>query len=224
MTSTVTKTTTGTATDAEIDAYLAKMKDLAPAAGHGRLIFALDATASREETWNTARRLQVDMFREAAAIGGLDVQLVFYRGGECKSSKWLSRPEELTRLMERIKCVTGLTQIEKILAHAKREAPATLVFVGDAAEEEIDVLGHAAGELGRLGVRAFVFLEGDDRDAERAFREIARATGGAFCRFDPGAAHQLAELLRAAAAYAVGGVQALAKSGAAAKLLGQMKS
>jgi hypothetical protein len=68
---------------AEIDAFLAKVKGLAPttAAGQrGRLIFALDATMSRQPMWDSACRLQADMFREAAAIGGLDVQLVYYRG------------------------------------------------------------------------------------------------------------------------------------------------
>ena len=63
--------------------------------------------------------------------------------------------------------------------------------------------------------------------AEQAFREIARLTGGAWCRFDPGAAAQLRELLRAAAAYAAGGREALlrlSKTGAgAARLIGQMK-
>jgi hypothetical protein len=173
------------------------------------------------------------MFREAAAVGGLDVQLVYYRDlNECRASKWVSRAERLGTLMERIDCRTGCTQIGKILAHAKRETESAkvqaLVFVGDAMEEEIDGLGHAAGELGRLGVAAFMFQEGDDRNAERAFREIARLTRGAYGRFDPGAAHQLAELLRAVAAYAAGGMDALANLSArheagAIKLLEQMK-
>ena len=68
---------------------------------------------------------------------------------------------------------------------------------------------------------------GDDEVAERGFREIARLTGGAWCRFDPGAGAQLRELLRAAAAYAAGGREALlrlSKTGSgAAKLLGQKK-
>lgn len=229
MTSDVTTKSTTTATRAQIDAFLAAQAK-APSAGSGRLIFALDATASRQETWDAACALQAEMFREVATIGGLKVQLVYYRGlGECRASRWLSRPDDLTRLMERIDCRGGYTQIGKVLAHAKREAPATLVFVGDAMEEAIDDLGHAAGELGRLGVRALMFQEGDDRDAERAFREIARASGGAYCRFDPGAARQLAELLRAAATYAAGGMRALIDLSArqqtgAVKLLGQMTS
>ncbi len=188
---------------------------------------------SRQPTWDTACRLQADMFREAAAIGGLDVQLVYYRGlGECRASRWVSQAERLGALMERIECRGGHTQLGKILAHAKRETQdgkvQTLVFVGDAMEEKLDDLCHAAGELGLLGVPAFMFQEGFDPITEQAFREIARLTRGAYCRFDPGAAHQLAELLRAAAAYAAGGLRALAdlsarRQSSATKLLEQMR-
>lgn len=225
-----------TATRAEIDAFLAQVKDLAPSAEpgrRGRLIFALDATMSRQPMWDTACRLQADMFREAAAIGGLDVQLVYYRGlGECRASRWVSQAERLGALMERIDCRGGHTQIGKIIAHAKRETQTTkvqaLVFVGDAMEEKLDDLCHAAGELGLLGVPAFMFQEGDDPITEQAFREIARLTRGAYCRFAPGAAHELAELLRAAAAYAAGGMRALTdlsarRQSGAIKLLEQMR-
>jgi hypothetical protein len=223
-------------TRSEIDAFLAKVKELAPSSEpgrRGRLTFALDATMSRQPTWDTACRLQADMFREAAAIGGLDVQLVYYRGlSECRASRWVSQAERLAALMERIDCRGGHTQISKIIAHARRETEIrkvqAVVFVGDAMEEKLDDLCAAAGELGLLGVPAFMFQEGDDPVAERAFREIARLTRGAYCRFDPGAAHQLAELLRAVAAYAAGGMRALAdlsarRQAGAMKLLEQMR-
>src|SRR4051794_25521752 len=108
---------------AAIDAFLEKIRTPATVVPgtRGRLIFALDATASRQPTWDTACHLQADMFREAAAIGGLDVQLVYYRGGsECRSSQWVSQPERLAALMERIDCRGGHTQIGKVIAHAKR--------------------------------------------------------------------------------------------------------
>jgi hypothetical protein len=206
----------------------------AKAGQRGRLIFALDATMSRQPMWDTACQLQGDMFREAAAIGGLDVQLVYYRGlTECRASRWVSEAERLGSLMERIDCRGGHTQIGKILAHARRETESNkvqaLVFVGDAMEEKLDDLCHAAGKLGLLGVPAFMFQEGHDPITEQAFREIARLTHGAYCRFDPGAAHQLAELLRAVAAYAAGGLRALAdlsarRQAGALKLIAQMRS
>src|SRR5439155_1703450 len=225
-----------TDTRAEIDAFLSRVKELAPttqSGRRGRLIFALDATMSRQPTWDTACRLQAEMFREAASIGGLDVQLVYYRGfGECRASGWVSNGERLAQLMSRIDCRGGHTQIGKILAHARRETERArvqaLVFIGDAMEEALDTLAAAAGELGLRGVPVFLFQEGGDPVAEQAFREIARLTRGAYCRFDAGAAHQLAELLRAVAAYAAGGIKALTdlstrRGTAALKLLGQLK-
>ena len=219
-------------TRSEIDSFLEKMTGTASTSGSsGRLIFGIDATGSRQPTWDIACQLQAEMFRETAAIGGLSVQLVYYRGtSECRASRWVSQPEHLAGLMERIKCRMGHTQVGKILAHAKRETQIlkvqALVFVGDAMEEDPDTLSIDADELGRLGVPAFMFQEGSSREVEHVFREIARLTHGAYCRFDPGAARQLAELLRAVAVYVAGGVTALAarRDASAIKLLGQLKS
>jgi hypothetical protein len=220
----------------EIDAFLADVRSLAPRSApgqRGRLIFALDATLSRQPTWDTACRLQAEMFREAAAIGGLDIQLGYYRGtSECRVAGFVSEAERLARLMSAIDCRGGPTQIGKIMAHAVRETRKTkvqaLVFVGDAMEENLDELCQAAGELGLLSVPVFMFQEGADPVAERAFREMARLSRGAYCRFDPGAAHELAALLRAVAAYAAGGLKALADLSArrdvgAIKLIEQMR-
>jgi hypothetical protein len=221
---------------AEIDLFLNRVKALGPAGEpgqRGRLIFALDATMSRQPTWDSACKLQADMFREAATVGGLDIQLVYYRGlAECRASAWVAGAERLGALMSRIDCRGGHTQIKKVLSHARRENDsrkvAVLVFIGDAMEESLDELCAAAGELGLRNVKAFMFQEGYDPVCEQAFREVARLTGGAFCRFAPGAAHELAELLRAAAAYAAGGMTALAdlkarRSSGAVKLLDQLK-
>jgi hypothetical protein len=190
----------------------------------------LDATASRRPTWDTACELQAQMFREVATIGGLSVQLVYYRGlAECRSSRWVTQPEHLAGLMERVDCRMGHTQIGKVLTHARHESELlrvqALVFVGDAMEENPDDLAHDAAALGKAGVPAFMFQEGRDPDAEHVFRNIASLTKGAYCRFDPGAARQLAELLRAVAVYAAGGMPALAarRDAGAVKLLGQLR-
>jgi hypothetical protein len=178
----------------------------------------MDATASREPSWDHACRLQGEMFEATAALGGLDVQLVFYRGfGECKASRWLSTAAELHRAMRSVFCVGGETQIERVLDHALKEARArrvnALVFVGDAMEEKVDALCRRAGELALLGVPAFVFHEGADPVAARAFQEIARLSGGAYCPFDAGSAAQLKALLGAVASFAAGGRRALARYG-----------
>ena len=206
-----------TSPPSEVDAFLAEIKKLASASpsSRGRLIYALDATASRQPTWDTACKLQAEMFQEVATVGGLDMQLVYYRGlGECRALSWISRPEQLAKTMSQIVCNAGHTQIEKILIHANRETKllrvSGLVFVGDAMEENPDMLAHEAGGLGRLGVPAFMFQEGHDREVEQVFREIATLTRGAYGRFDTGAVTQLRELLRAVAAFAAGGLKALA--------------
>lgn len=201
----------------EIGAFLGDVARLsAPAAGvaRGRLIFALDATASRQPTWDRATALQSEMFIAAASHGGLEIQPCFYRGfGEFKVGPWLGASSDLLRLMQSVSCRAGRTQIAKVLRHAinsaKQGRVAALVFVGDCVEEEVDSLGTLAGELGLLGTRAFMFHEGTDTVAGFAFREIARLANGAYCRFDAGSAEQLRELLRAVAAFAAGGLPAL---------------
>ncbi|WP_395665632.1 VWA domain-containing protein [Methylocella sp.] len=217
---------------ADIDAFLSAATPLAAARGRGRLIFALDATMSRQPSWDLAMAVQARMFATAAAHGGLDAQLVFYRGfGECRASRFMSGGRELAAAMTRIRVAGGRTQIAKVLRHALDEAKAApiaaLVFVGDAMEESADELCDLAGRLGLLGVKAFMFQEGEDRLAARLFRRIALMTGGAYATFDAGAAERLAALLSAAAAYAAGGRGALEiearREARAGLLLGQMK-
>ncbi|MGO9357335.1 MAG: VWA domain-containing protein [Xanthobacteraceae bacterium] len=222
------------AASAEIADFLYKVQAVAPHAGAGRarLIFALDATMSRQPTWDLACQLQSEMFREAGSVGGLDVRLVYFRGlNECRASPWITEAAQLSRLMSRITVEGGHTQIRKVLSEARREAVAhgvrALVFVGDAMEENADDLCATAGELGLLKVPVFMFQEGQDAATEQVYRDIARLSGGAYGRFDPGAAAQLRDLLRAVAAYAAGGREALLRlsqsaSGAAA-LLAQIR-
>ncbi len=220
-----------TASDADVADFVAKVRAMAPAAGpgDGRLVFAMDATMSRQPTWDMALSLQADMFRAVKDVGGLSVQLVYFRGyDECRASRWVGDPETLARLMTTVGCQGGHTQIGKVLTHARQEMERSrvhaLVYVGDCMEENIDALCAQAGELALLGLPLFLFQEGNDARAETAFREMARLTRGAYCRFDQGSAHQLRELLTAVAAYASGGRKALerladGRGGAGARLL-----
>jgi hypothetical protein len=202
---------------AAIDAFLAEARQVmpvSPADAGGRLVFALDATMSRQPTWDMAAKVQAEMFKAAAEVGGLAVQLVYFRGfSECRASRWVADARGLTDLMAGISCRGGQTQIGRVLGHVRGQAEhghvRVLVYVGDAMEEPIDALCAAAGELALLGVKAFMFHEGHDAIAAAAFGEIARLTGGAYARFDAGAPHSLAALLRAAATYAAGGLTAL---------------
>ena len=105
--------------DTGVDAFLAQLNAVAPLSseGRGRLIFAMDAlTISRQPTWDLAEGLQADTFRAVKEVGGLDVQLVYFRGyGETRASNWVNDPEALARLMTRVSCQGGYTQIRKVL-------------------------------------------------------------------------------------------------------------
>ncbi len=182
--------------------------------GCGRLLFGMDATSSRQPMWDRAAQTQAEMFNVTANIGGLGVQLAFYRGfNEFKVSRWTSDPRSLSKLMTSVTCLAGETQLHKVLKHARNEASKhkvdALVFVGDAFEEDVDAVGQTAGELGMLGLPAFMFHEGDNPLAGYAFQQVAKLSGGGYCRFDANSADLLRQLLSAVAVYASGGREAL---------------
>ena len=208
----------------EVDAFLSRVKASART-GTGRLIFAMDATMSRQPSWDTALHQQSAMFNAVDSVGTLDVQLVYFRGfRECRASKWVSDTRALRRLMEGITVRGGRTQIGKVLSHALKEHGArpisALVYVGDAMEERVDELCERAGQLGLQRVPCFMFHEGRDVTASSAFKEIARLSNGAYVRLDDAASDRLAELLAAVAAYSSGGLKALeARGGRSDRLL-----
>ncbi len=211
------KPITQTSGKAAIDAFVKQVRAMpvAKTGGEpGRLMFAMDATASREPTWDRACKIQGDMFSSTASLGGLEIQLCHYRGyDEFYTSPWLSRTDELLQRMTAVRCRGGYTQIEKVLQQAikqtRQKKVQALVFVGDCVEEDVDRLCHLAGELGVLGVPVFIFHEGDEPTAQRAFKQMTRLTRGAYCSFDANSAAQLRDLLSAVAVYAAGGRRAL---------------
>ena len=208
---------------ATLDKFFERM-DAAP---RGRVVLAIDATASRQPTWDTAAKLQAQMFEVVAAAGGLDIQLVYYRGtDECSASRWMTDGKALARTMSTISCRSGITQIARVIRYAGREHArqriGALIVISDACEEIPADLYSAAREL---SVPVFMFQEGPDERVAGIYREIAAITGGAHCQFDANAAQRLAELLKAVAVFATGGLTALAdqNSEAARLLLTQMK-
>jgi hypothetical protein len=68
----------------------------------GRIAFVIDATGSREHTWDNASQLQGEMFAEAAKLGGLEMMIVYFRGmNEVGASNWTSDARELQHFMGR---------------------------------------------------------------------------------------------------------------------------
>ncbi|MBK9130829.1 MAG: VWA domain-containing protein [Gammaproteobacteria bacterium] len=202
----------------EVDGFLRELAVTPRAATpgrRGRLLFAMDATASREPTWDQACHIQARMFSDTAALGGLDIQLCYFRGfEEFRCHPWTGDPEQLLGSMTSVYCQAGHTQIEKVLRHAEDENRGgridALVYVGDCVEEDPEPLWRRAGELGLRGLPVFLFHEGGDPAAGRVFREIARLSHGAYCPFDASSPRQLRDLLSAVAVYAAGGQRALA--------------
>ena len=199
----------------EIDAFLSRAAALpALSNARGRLIFAIDATLSRKPTWTAATGIQSGMFDVAQGIGGLAVQLVYFRGAdEFSASDWSASAWVLAKRMREVTCKVGFTQTCRVLAHAGAEAAQTkvgaLVYIGDAFEENPNDAAAAAARMALLGVPAFMFHEGNDPHAAAVFRDIARITKGVYARFDAESAAQLRELLVAAAIYAAGGAAEL---------------
>ena len=208
------KSTLPTSSKGEVAAFLDQVAKMPAQSGDARLVFALDATASRQPTWDIATELQADMFKTAGSLGGLSLQLCYFRGlGEFFSSDWHSSGEELLQIMIGIQCQAGATQLAKVLRHALKENEKRrikgLVFIGDAMEENLDLLAQTAGKLGLLNVPLFMFQERGDPATRAAFMELCRLSGGAYSQFDAASAAQLRELLQAVAIYAAGGIKAL---------------
>ncbi|QIB66427.1 VWA domain-containing protein [Kineobactrum salinum] len=220
-----------TATSGQVQAFLSKSRALTTFSDkHPRLIFAVDATASRQPTWDVARRLQADMFRATRQIASLSVQLCYYRGfHEFHASPWLRNTDDLAAEMARVHCEGGHTQIGRLLRHAlqlHRETPArALVFIGDALEELPDDLCDLAGQCGLRQLPLFLFQEGGNAQVRQTFQSMARLSGGAWARFDQSSADTLAQLLGAVARFAAGGRAALENnpSEGARLLLQQLK-
>ena len=198
----------------DVQNFLSPVATIPNTSGHAHMIFALDATASREETWDVARQLQTEMFLSARSLGGLNLQLCYFRGfAEFFTSRWENNADQIARIMARMNCEAGATQIERVLAHTIDENQTRkikcLVYIGDAMEENVDVLSNLAGKLGLLNIPIFMFQERGDPGTKKAFMECARLSGGAYSQFDQASASHLKELLKAVAVFAAGGYKAL---------------
>lgn len=199
----------------DIDQFLSTAAKTPVAARQpGRLMFALDATASRQPSWDTACQLHSELFLATRDLGGLAIQLCYYRGfNEFHALPWVSNADGLLRAMNGVRCLGGHTQIGKVLQQAIREtrqqAVKAVILVVDCCEESADELCQLAGELGLLNTPVFVFQEGKEPTASRVFAQIAQLSGGAHSAFDHRSPAVLKALLGAVAVYASGGRSAL---------------
>jgi hypothetical protein len=196
----------------------------------GRLLFALDATASRQPSWDRACHLQGKMFTATDKLGGLQLQLCYYRGiNEFHYSPWIQDSQSLLKTMSAVHCLGGYTQLGRVLNHALTEhrdqSLQAVIIIADAVEEKVDDLCAKAGKLGMLGLPLFMFQEGNDPTVRQCFQQMASLSKGAYATFDDQSATHLAELLAAVATFASGGQDALSRlsTGAARHLLQQLE-
>jgi len=222
-------------TSGELSAFLAHSKQLPQRRDGnprklGRMIFALDATASRQASWDRACQLQGEMFVATEQLGGLQLQLCYYRGfNEFVASPWLRDSSSLLDNMHRAQCRGGYTQLQRVLDHAvqqhSQEAINAVIIIADAVEESVDTLCAKAGKMGLLNIPLFMFQEGADGPTQQCFQQMATLSRGAYAHFDERSAATMMALLAAAATFAAGGSEALRQlnSASAQQLLRQLR-
>lgn len=177
-----------------------------------RLIFGVDATASREPAWATARQVTDALVK--ALPGELDVALAVHGGSRVHT--FTAFTNDAATLRDRaagVECVAGLTRLLPILsASLERPNVRVVVYIGDVFEENITQGRLVADSMGARGTKLFVLHDTADpsarRDAE-LFWDLAKRTGGCVLPFDARAAGRLRDLLSAVAVYAVGGEKLL---------------
>ncbi|HEY5300076.1 MAG TPA: hypothetical protein VIJ55_05315 [Acetobacteraceae bacterium] len=175
-----------------------------------RLVFGFDATASREPAWAMARRVTDALVKTLP--GELDVALAVHGGSRLHTfTEFTNDGRTLRDLAASIDCEAGHTKLLAILSGAlARPGVRVVTYIGDVYEESPSKGRKIADELGRRGIKLFIFHDVSDwnarRDAE-IFLDLARRTGGCVLPFDASAPGRLRDLLAAVAVYAVGGAE-----------------
>jgi hypothetical protein len=177
-----------------------------------RLVFAVDATASREPAWATARQVTDALVK--ALPGELDVALAVHGGSRVHTfTAFTDDPAKLRDRAAGVVCEAGLTRLLPILETAlKRPAVRVVVYIGDVFEESLHHGRRLADAMGKRDTKLIVLHDTADptarRDAE-VFWDLAKRTGGCVLPFDANAPGRLRDLLSAVAVYAVGGEKLL---------------
>lgn len=199
-----------------------------------RLLFTMDATASREPSWNVAKEITGAMFE--AVPGALDVALAYHGGGRLQEiTPFSASAKAFLDKLHMVQCRAGCTALNKIL-NAAIDIPRlkALIYVGDCFEESTIEAVELAQQLKLKGVRCFMFHDTssgnqgyDVKTARTIFEQIAQITGGALLPFDENSPGMVKALLEAIAIFASLGIKALEQKTkylpAARLLLDQMK-
>ena len=101
-----------------------------------RLLFAMDATASREAYWNDAKEITGAMFE--AVPGELDVALAYYSGGRRQeTTAFSSDARAFLDKVQAVRCSAGRTAVNDTLDKATQiPRLKALIYTGDCFEED----------------------------------------------------------------------------------------
>lgn len=176
-----------------------------------RLVFGIDATASREPAWEAAKKITDSLF--TTLPGELDVALAVHGGGVVSMfSAFSSDVQRFRDLAAGVSCRAGHTQLVPLMQRT-REHPDVKVFlyIGDCFEESEEEAYEAADALKARGIRAVMLHDASSGDmaARRVFEEIAKRTGGVCLDFYGGDRQAMKNIFEAVAVLAVGGIKLL---------------
>ncbi len=185
--------------------------------GRLRLLFRIDATASRRPSWDLARTITAVMFDSLP--DQLDVALTWHASSMLQEITPFA--SDATRFAEAVRAMhtqAGATRLNAILQEAIGISPhiRALVYAGDCYEEEVEIAYAQARKLKLLGVKCFFFHDtlSDPnspyvRQAREVFEKIVAITGGMVLSFAPDTPEQMKDPLEAIATYAAGGLKLL---------------
>jgi len=192
----------------------------APTARRPRLVFAVDATASREATWRSAQKITARMF--GVIPDALDVALAVHGGDDVHTFTEFSADVDVFRKQAAaVRCETGTTRLCEIMARTLDAGGVRVMsYIGDAFEEDADEVLELADRFRLRGIQAVMLSDDADPEALAVFRQIAERTGGAVLDFRTGDTVLMGELLAGVATLAIGGRKLLeAQHTAGARLL-----
>jgi hypothetical protein len=178
-----------------------------------RIGFLVDATASRENTWEQAQTIQAKMFRSASGLRALKLRLVYFGGNRLTKLNWNDNARNIAAHMAEVRCHSGLTQIIPGLQAFIDEKPENradaIILIGDCFEEDAATAAKTAALLKAKGIKVFSFIEGEDWTAHSVFKTLATVTGGKFAKF--GNELPLDDLCEGVALMTSGGEKALTR-------------
>src|SRR5271165_2696119 len=177
-----------------------------------RLVFAVDATASREPAWAAARRVTDALVK--ALPGELDVALAVHGGSRVHTfTAFTNDARTLRDRAAGVSCQAGMTRLLPILATTlKQQSVRVVIYIGDVFEESLPHGRDLADSLGARGTKLIVLHDTSDNGARRdaeIFWDLAKRTGGCVLPFNANTPDRLRDILSAVAVYAVGGEKLL---------------